>query len=122
MRNSQTVSCALVSALAVAAFATQMQAQAPATLEKQLEAHYLLTTPTADNTAIVTMGSTLILQKRGLSAGAAGSHVATQNTYKDGQIRTGMAAAVRRFGALGGYIPGVAGTAGAAGAAAGAGR
>ncbi len=121
MRNSQTVSRALVSALIAAAFAMQIQAQAPATLEKQLEGHYLLTTPTADNTAIVTMGSTLILQKRGLSAGEAAAHVATQNTYKDGQIRTGAAAAVRRFGKLAGYIPGGATAATAAGQA-GAGR
>jgi hypothetical protein len=121
MRNSQTVSCALVSVLTATGFATQIQAQAPATLEKQLEAHYLLTTPTADNTAIVTMGSTLILQKRGLSAGAAGNHVPTQNSYKDGQIRAGAAAAVRRFGALAGYVPG-GGNAAAAASAAGAGR
>jgi hypothetical protein len=122
MRNSQTVSCALVAALTAAAFATQMQAQAPATLEKQLETHYSLTTPTADNTAIVTMGSTLILQKRGLSAGAVGNHVPTQNTYKDGQIKTGAASAVRRFGALAGYIPTVGGTAATAAGAAGTGR
>lgn len=121
MRNSQMVSCALFSALTAVVFATQVQAQAPATLEKQLEAHYSLTTPTADNTTIVTMGSTLILKKRGLSAGAAGNHVPTQNSYKDGQIRTGAATAVRRFGALAGYIPGGATAASAAGAA-GAGR
>ena len=124
MRNSRTVSCALVSALTAAAFATQIQAQAPATLEKQLEAHYSLTTPTADNTAIVTQGSTLILQKRGLSAcgAVAPGHAATQNTYKDGQIRAGAAAAVRRFGALAGYIPTVGGTAATAAGQAGAGR
>ena len=121
MRNSQTVSCALVSVLTAVAFATQVQAQAPATLEKQLEGHYLLTTPTADNTAIVTMGSTLILQKRGLSAGAVGNHVPTQNTYKDGQIRAGAAAAVRRFGQLAGLVPGGGSAATAAGTA-GAGR
>ena len=122
MRNSQTVSCALVAVFTAAGFATQIQAQAPATLEKQLEGHYLLTTPTADNTAIVTAGSTLILQKRGLNAGAVGNHVPSQNTYKDGQIRQGAAAAVRRFGSLGSYLPGVGGTAGAAAGAAGAGR
>src|ERR1700722_17390040 len=100
MRNSQRVSRVLVSVLTAAAFATQIHAQTPATFEKQPEAHSPLTTPTADNTAIVTMGSTLILQKRGLSAGAVGNHVPTQNTYKDGQIKTGAASAVRRFGAL----------------------
>ncbi len=119
MRISQTASRVLVSALTAAGFAAQVQAQ---TLEKQLEAHYTLTTPTADNTAIVTQGATLVLQKRGLSAGAVGNHVATQNTYKDGQIRQGAAAAVRRFGALAGYIPTVGGTAATAAGAAGAGR
>jgi hypothetical protein len=119
MRISQTISRVLVSALTAAGFAAQVQAQ---TLEKQLEAHYTLTTPTADNTAIVTQGATLVLQKRGLSAGAVGNHVATQNTYKDGQIRQGAAAAVRRFGALAGYIPTVGGTAATAAGAAGAGR
>ena len=58
-----------------------LQAQAPkATLEQQLEGEYKLTTPTADNTDIVTMGSVLILQKKGFSAGAASSKVNTQNT------------------------------------------
>ena len=40
-----------------------------ATLEQQLEGEYMLTTPTADNTYIVTMGSVLVLQKKGFSAG-----------------------------------------------------
>jgi hypothetical protein len=124
MRNSQTVSHALVSALTVAAFATQIQAQAPATLEKQLEAAYSLTTPTADNTALVTTGSVLILQKRGLAAGLASNKVPTQNTYKDGQIKSGMATAVRRFGGLPGigYVPGVGTAASTAAGAAGASR
>ncbi len=120
MRNSHTGFNALLAVLA--ATGSLAQAQQPS-LEKQLESKYALTTPTADNTAIVTMGATLILQKRGLSAGAAGSHVPTQNTYKDGQIRGGAAAAVRRFGALAGLgvVPGSATAATAAGAA-GAGR
>ncbi len=46
------------------------QAQAPkGTLEEQLESEYMITTPTADNNDIVTQGSVLILQKKGLSAG-----------------------------------------------------
>jgi hypothetical protein len=102
-----------------------LQAQAPkATLEQQLEGEYKLTTPTADNTDIVTMGSVLILQKKGFSAGAASSKVNTQNTYKDGQIKSGAATAVRRFGGLPGigYIPGVGTAASTAAGAAGGSR
>jgi hypothetical protein len=107
-----------------AGFATHVQAQAPAPLEKQLEAQYSLTTPTADNTALVTTGSVLILQKKGLSAGLASNKVPTQNTYKDGQIKAGAATALRRFGSLPGigYVPGVGATAAAAAGAAGAAR
>src|SRR5271170_2434821 len=100
-------------------------AQAPkGTLEDQLQAEYMITTPTADNTDIVTTGSVLILQKKGFSAGAASSKVATQNTYKDGQIHSGAATAVRRFGGLPGIssIPGVGTAAGTAAGAAGGSR
>ncbi len=99
--------------------------EAPAaTLEQQLEGEYKLTTPTADNTDIVTMGSVLVLQKKGFSAGAVSSKVLTQNTYKDGQIKSGAATAVRRFGGLPGigYIPGVGTAAGTAAGAAGGSR
>jgi hypothetical protein len=108
----------------VAAFSlAQAQAQKE-TLEKQLEAEYKITTPTADNTDLVTTGSVLILQKKGFSAGAVSSKVATQNTYKDGQIKSGAATAVRRFGGLPGVslIPGVGTAAGTASGAAGTGR
>jgi hypothetical protein len=101
------------------------QAQAPkATLEQQLESEYKLTTPTADNTDIVTMGSVLILQKKGFSAGSVSSKISTQNTYKDGQIKSGAATAVRRFGGLPGIssIPGVGSVAGTAAGAAGGSR
>ncbi len=100
-----------------------LHAQA-ATLEEQLEAEYKLTTPTADNTDLVTTGSVLILQKKGFSAGSVSNKVATQNTYKDGQIKSGAATAVRRFGGLPGisYIPGVGTAAGAAAGAAGGSR
>jgi hypothetical protein len=110
--------------LLVAAFSlAQAQAQKE-TLEKQLEAEYKITTPTADNTDLVTTGSVLILQKKGFSAGAVSSKVATQNTYKDGQIKSGAATAVRRFGGLPGVslIPGVGTAAGTASGAAGTGR
>jgi hypothetical protein len=94
------------------------------TLEQQLESEYKITTPTADNTDLVTTGSVLILQKKGFSAGAASSKVATQNTYKDGQIKSGAATAVRRFGGLPGIssIPGVGTAAGTAAGAAGGSR
>jgi hypothetical protein len=109
----------------VAASFSLAQAQAPkATLEQQLESEYTLTTPTADNTDIVTMGSVLVLQKRGFSAGAVSSKIVTQNTYKDGQIRAGAAAAIRRFGGLPGvgFVPGVGTAAGTAAGAAGGSR
>jgi len=100
------------------------QAQAQKTLEEQLQAEYMITTPTADNSDIVTMGSVLVLQKKGFSAGAASSKVLTQNTYKDGQIHSGAATAVRRFGGLPGigYIPGVGTAASTAAGAAGGSR
>jgi hypothetical protein len=90
-----------------------------ATLEQQLDSQYALTTPTADNTDIVTMGSVLILQKKGLSAGAVANKVPTQNTYKDGQIKSATAA-VRK--GLGGFsslsaVPGLGGLAAASGVA-----
>jgi hypothetical protein len=98
------------------------QAQGPKpTLEQQLESEYKLTTPTADNTDIVTMGSTLILQKRGFSAGAVSNPVLATNTYKDGQIKGDAAAALRhcRFCA---NIPGIGASLGTAASGAGPGR
>jgi hypothetical protein len=72
------------------------QAQWPErTLEHQLESQYILTTPTADNTDIVSMGSVLILQKRGFSAGAVSNKVPAQNTYKDGQIKAGVTGVIQ---------------------------
>ena len=96
------------------------QAQGPkATLETQLESEYALTTPTADNTDIVTTGSVLILQKKGLSAGAVSNKVPTQNTYKDGQIKSATGAVRKGLGGLGnlGGVPGLGGLAGVAGVA-----
>jgi hypothetical protein len=95
-----------------------------ATLEQDLESEYKLTTPTADNTDLVITGSIVVLQKKGFSAGSVTSKVATQNTYKDGQIKAGAAAAVRRFGGIPGIssIPGVGTAAGTAAGAAGGSR
>jgi hypothetical protein len=126
MGNRQLISKSFVGALA-AAFSLA-QAQGPkVTLETRLESEYMLTTPTADNTDIVTTGSVLLLQKKGLSAGAVSSKIVTQNTYKDGQIRSGAATAIRRFGGLGGLpgignIPGVGTASGTATGAAGGSR
>jgi hypothetical protein len=118
-----TVSASLIALLVAASSLPQAQAQ-KGTLEQQLESEYKITTPTADNTDLVTTGSILILQKKGFSAGAAASKVATMNTYKDGQIKSGAATAVRRFGALPGIssIPGVGTAAGSAAGAAGGSR
>jgi len=123
MGHRQLVLKSFVAVLAAAFLLAPVQGQKP-TLEKQLESEYTLTTPTADNTDIVTMGSVLILQKKGLSAGAVSSKVETQNTYKDGQIKSGAATAIRRFGALPGIgnIPGVGTAAGTASGAAGGSR
>jgi hypothetical protein len=118
-----TVSGSFITLLVAASALAQAQAQ-KGTLEQQLEGEYKITTPTADNTDLVTTGSILVLQKKGFSAGAVSSKVVTQNTYKDGQIKSGAATAVRRFGGLPGIssIPGVGTVAGQASGAAGAGR
>ena len=110
--------------LLVAAFSLAPARAQKGTLEQQLESEYKITTPTADNTDLVTTGSILILQKKGFSAGEASSKVATMNTYKDGQIKSGAATAIRRFGGLPGIssIPGVGTAAGTAAGAAGGSR
>ena len=124
MRTKQLVSRSLVAVLAAAFSLAQAQAQ-KATLEKQLEAEYMLTTPTADNTDIVIMGSTLILQKKGFSGGAVANKLPSQNNYKDGQIKS-TGGAIRKglggFSSLGAVpgLGGLAGVTGAAGTAAGA--
>lgn len=97
--------------LTLGMFLAEAQTPAP-TLEKQLESQYPITTPTADNTALVTTGAVLVLQKRGLSAGLASNRVPTQNYFKDGdpQIKGGAAAAVRKISHFG--IPGIPGVPG----------
>ena len=77
-----TLSGSFITLLAAAFSLAQAQAQ-KGTLEQQLESEYKITTPTADNTDLVTTGSVLILQKKGFSAGTVSSKVVTQNTYKD---------------------------------------
>ena len=74
-------------------------------LDQQLTTAYPLTTPTADNTDIVTPGVVLILQKRGLTTGDATSSIPFQNYYKDGQIKGGAASVVSKISHFG--IPGI---------------
>jgi len=76
-------------------------------IEPQLTSKYAITTPTADNTDLVTVGAVLVLQKRGLSTGDATSNVPFQNSYKDGQIHAGAAGTFSKISRFG--IPGVPG-------------
>jgi hypothetical protein len=89
--------------LSSSAFAADERAK----IEKQLASQYALTTPTDDNTDLVTVGAVLVLQKRGLSTGDATSNVPFQNSYKDGQIRAGAAGTFSKISRFG--IPGVPG-------------
>ena len=82
-------------------------AQDRAKAEQQLTAEYAITTPTADNTDIVTYGAVLVLQKKGLVIGDASSNVPVANSYKDGQIRAGAAATISKISRFG--IPGIPG-------------
>jgi hypothetical protein len=83
-------------AVILAAFSLVRAQGLVATLEQQLESQYTLTTPTADSTDIVTMGSVLILQKSGFSAGSVSNKVPAQNTYKDGQIKAGATGVIQK--------------------------
>lgn len=82
-------------------------AQDRAKIEQQLTAQYAITTPTADNTDIVTYGAVLVLQKKGLVIGDTSSNVPVANSYKDGQIRAGAAATISKISRFG--IPGIPG-------------
>jgi hypothetical protein len=71
--------------------------EAPAgNLEQQLKSQYQLTTLTADYANFVTMGSTLILQKRGFSPGALSNKLPTKYTYRDGQIKPDAIGATKK--------------------------
>jgi hypothetical protein len=94
-----------VAAFTIGMLLLAVSATAQNKIEQQLGAQYALTTPTADNTDIVTAGAVLVLQKKGLTTGAATSNVPIQNSYKDGQIKTGAMGAISRFSHLG--IPGI---------------
>src|SRR5579862_8064782 len=85
-RLNGTVQRTLVPAAAVVAslltLASAGFADDRAKIEQQLNSQYAITTPTADNTDIVTAGAVLVLQKKGLSTGDATSNVPFQNSYK----------------------------------------
>jgi hypothetical protein len=118
MEDKQLLLKSFAAVLAAAFSLAPAQGQKP-TLEKQLESKYTLTTPTADNTDIVIMGSVLILQKKGFSGGAVANKVPTQNNYKDGQIISATGAVRKGLGGFSrlGAVPGFGGLAGASGVA-----
>jgi hypothetical protein len=123
MRNRQK--SILIAAGAATFFLTAAFGQSPkGSLQEKLVAEYALTTPTADNTDIVTAGCVLTFQKRGLTASAITAKVPSSNNFrdKDPQIRPSAAAAtsktLKRIGGFGSFIPGAGAVAGA-GAAAG---
>jgi len=97
----------LAGILSLSAMVGGVQAQDRAKIEQQLTAQYAITTPTADNTDIVTYGAVLVLQKKGLVIGDASSNVPVANSYKDGQIRAGAAATISKISRFG--IPGIPG-------------
>src|SRR5271155_4767880 len=91
----------LTAVVGLTAMATSVLAQDKAKIEQGLTTAYPVTTPTADNSDIVTYGVVLILQKKGLVIGDATSNVPFTNSYKDGQIKNGAAGAfskISRFG------------------------
>lgn len=99
MENKQLIPKGLAAVLAAMLSLAQAQAQGPqATLEQQLLSQYNLTTPTADNTDIVTTGSVLILRTSGFVAGAVSNQVPTRNTYKEGKIKPEIPGIIRNCG------------------------
>jgi hypothetical protein len=52
-------------------------------LQDKLLVEYALTTPSVDNTDIVTAGSVLTLKKTGLTASAITAKIPTSNNFKD---------------------------------------
>ncbi len=94
MRNRYLFSVLITAS--IAATLSMAQAQVPdATLEEQLQSHYTLTSLTADNAGIATLGTILTLRRGGFSAGAASNRLPTRNTYKDGQIRSEIPGALK---------------------------
>lgn len=88
--------------------------EAPAgNLEQQLKSQYQLTTLTADYASVVTMGSTLMLQKPGFAPGAISNQLPTKCTYRDGKIRPDAIGATKqaidRLNGLRDGIPGLKG-------------
>jgi hypothetical protein len=79
-------------------------------LQQKLQSEYPLTTPTADNTAIVTAGCVVTFTKRGLTASAVTSGSPAVNSYKnkEPQIHPSTMTSLRksRFGIPGIPVPG----------------
>jgi hypothetical protein len=89
--SGRMTSMASVAAL-VAIFLSVAWGQGPKpTIEKGLESQYALTTPTADNTDIVSVGAILTFLKRGLMAADASVKGVCVNNYKEGQIKPNAA-------------------------------
>jgi len=75
----------------VAAFSSLAHGQDPkADIQKKLNAVFVPTKMTADNTDIITPGSILVLQKDGLIMYSIDNKVAPTNTYKDGKLGIGF--------------------------------
>ncbi|HZD49773.1 MAG TPA: hypothetical protein VE178_13620, partial [Silvibacterium sp.] len=70
-------------------------------IEKKLDAQYVLTKITADDTDIVTPGSVLVLHKDGLVMYTVNLKVPPVYTYKDGKFFMGLGAAFMADVALG---------------------
>jgi len=91
MRMIRTFSALLLACVAA-------YAQDAPTIQKQLEATYALTTPTADKTDIVTAGAILTLQKDNFLMTEATKADVNHNVYKDGRINHNSADAGRKVG------------------------
>ena len=121
MQNQSSILIAATAALLLGAAAFGESPKSA--LQDKLIARYALTTPTADNTDIVTAGCVLTLKKKGLTASIVSAKVPNSNNYKDQdpQIRAGAATSAKKtigkLGGFGSYIPGGSVLAGATAAA-----
>jgi hypothetical protein len=102
MRTRVAMVCAAVSVLSIAGnlssnFRAAAQMPTPQSIEQRLEAQFVLTKATADNSDIVTAGAILVLKKDGLLMSWTKAAPAT-NTYKDGKISHGAWGLVARPG------------------------
>ena len=96
MGKHQIISGILIAASSALFPQAALNAQA---LQQKLLAQYPLTTPTADNTDIVTAGCVLTFKKRGLTASVITSSTAAGNSFKDkdSQIKPSAFSSLRKF-------------------------